>query len=529
MKKLKDKYFQFNKDNTITVGITRHEYEQIEKLSMRIHKDRRCAKSILKCYAIVSLFSRLSGTGEFVPICAKIFKSNTSGSRYAEYQNFLEFHGFIETRNETIDSYTDKNGNKHTITVTPKSFRRCPDKTGILQRESFPGQDKLYFLTIAMPDNEIFVSLQQKHKAIESYSWCPNKISSIFSINDGECYMTKLIADFIQNIAMHKIKSSATFNRHIRDLFSNSKEHTAFNFNNTSDIILLIYNILKNIQEVKEREKEAEQKGETYLTKLFDFKKFTDASPRQPHNSGFSYYADLAIDCEGLGHCIRAKDLYDIANLNKIPERGKAGKIYSVFSRIRRPLRKFIRYNGEHLVEASDVHCAHYAMLPVVFRYCDISVHKDEMERFVMFTQTKDLYGETVKETGISRDAIKPVFQSFYSIKDENQYLYAGRRKGESEQRELICCFFRTNFPEIYSQMLHFHKNHDYTLKSVANMAESNIMNPICDKLISYGLHPFRLHDAIYLTTTEFEASKSLIDINEEVYGKINENFSKLF
>lgn len=97
MKKLKDKYFQFNKDNTITVGITRHEYEQIEKLSMRIHKDRRCAKSILKCYAIVSLFSRLSGTGEFVPICAKIFKSNTSGSRYAEYQNFLEFHGFIET------------------------------------------------------------------------------------------------------------------------------------------------------------------------------------------------------------------------------------------------------------------------------------------------------------------------------------------------------------------------------------------------------------------------------------------------
>ena len=81
MKKLKDKYFQFNKDNTITVGITRQEYEQIEKLSMRIHKDRRCAKSILKCYAIVSLFSRLSGTGEFVPII-KIFLNFMDSSKH---------------------------------------------------------------------------------------------------------------------------------------------------------------------------------------------------------------------------------------------------------------------------------------------------------------------------------------------------------------------------------------------------------------------------------------------------------------
>ena len=77
--------------------------------------------------------------------------------------------------------------------------------------------------------------------------------------------------------------------------------------------------------------------------------------------------------------------------------------------------------------------------------------------------------------------------------------------------------------------MLHFHKSHDYTLKSVANMAESNIMNPICGKLMSFGLHPFRLHDAIYLTKTEFEVSKSLINIDKEIYEKINENFSKLF
>ena len=180
-------------------------------------------------------------------------------------------------------------------------------------------------------------------------------------------------------------------------------------------------------------------------------------------------------------------------------------------------------------MEASDVHCAHYAMLPVVFWYCGINVPEEEMERFVRFTQTGDLYGEAVKGTDLTRDEIKPMFQSFYSIKDEQQYLFAGRRKGEYRQRELICKFFRSNFPAIYERMLNFHKTHGYTLKSVANIAESDIMNPICERLIGYGFHPFRLHDAIYMTDAEFDASKSLIDINKEVYKKINENFSKLF
>lgn len=529
MKKLQNEYFHFNKDYTVTVGIPRYEYERIESLSMKTYTDHRCVRSVLKCYAVVSLFSRLSGTSEFIPIHSEIFKSNTSGTRYAEYQNLLKQNGFIETRNEVIDSYTDEKGVGHIFTVSPKGFRICPYTTMVLPEKSSPEQNKLWFLTLKMPDKETFVSLKQKYGAIQSYSFRPDKVGSTFSVNNGECYMVKLIVDFIKRISKGKINSPVTFKRHIKDLFSRSREHKSFNFNSISDIILLIFNILDNIHEIREKEKETEQIGETDILEFIRNQYHIERSARSGGDSEFSYYAGLSIDLAGLDLCIRAKDLYDIAGLDRIPQVGKAGKIYSVFSRIRRPLRKFIRFNGEHLVEASDIHCAHYAMLPVVFRYCDISVPKEEMERFIALTQTKDLYGEVVAGTGISRDAIKPVFQSFYSIKDESQYLYAGRRKGEYRQRELICRFFRTNFPNIYRQMLHFHKSHDYTLKSVANMAESNIMNPICGKLMSFGLHPFRLHDAIYLTKTEFKASKSLINIDKEIYGKINENFSKLF
>ena len=403
MNKPQQEYFHFNKDYTVTVGIPRYEYERIESLSMKTYTDIRCVRSVLKCYAVVSLFSRLSGTSEFIPIHSEIFKSNTSGTRYAEYQNLLKQNGFIETRNEVIDSYTDEKGVGHIFTVSPKGFRLCPYTNMVWPEKSSPEQNRLWFLTLAMPDKETFVSLKQKYRAIQSYSCRPDKVGSTFSVNNGECYMVKLLVDFIKKIVNGKINSPITFKRHIRDLYSRSREHKSFKFNSVSDIILLIFNILDNIHEKREREKETEQIGGTDILELIRTQCHIVMSTKSGGDSEFSYYAGLSIDLAGLDLCIRAKDLYDIAGLDRIPHIGKAGKIYSVFSRIRRPIRKFIRFNGEHLIEASDIHCAHYAMLPVVFRYCNISVPKDEMERFVALTQTKDLYGEVVAGTEISR------------------------------------------------------------------------------------------------------------------------------
>ena len=45
-------------------------------------------------------------------------------------------------------------------------------------------------------------------------------------------------------------------------------------------------------------------------------------------------------------------------------------------------------------------------------------------------------------------------------------------------------------------------------------------MNHICDDLRIIGLHPFRLHDAIYLPQNEVEQIP--FDINQRVYDYIN-------
>ena len=246
----------------------------------------------------------------------------------------------------------------------------------------------------------------------------------------------------------------------------------------------------------------------------------TGSGDRIGQDMKLSYYSDLAIDIDGLSECTSFRDLYSISHLNRVPVIDKSGKIYSVFTRIRRPIRKHIRYGRERLIEVSDVRCAHFAMLPVVFRYCNITVPDEEMGKFRELTQTEDLYADVVKGTDISRDAVKPIFQSFYSIRNEEQYLYAGIGKGEQSERRIVCDYFKRNFPSIYRAIMDFHTDHDYTLKSVANIAESNIMNPICDRLVALGLHPFRLHDAIYMTESEYR--KVPFDITEEVYKAIN-------
>ena len=50
---------------------------------------------------------------------------------------------------------------------------------------------------------------------------------------------------------------------------------------------------------------------------------------------------------------------------------------------------------------------------------------------------------------------------------------------------------------------------------------ESDIINPICDCLINIGLHPFRIHDAIYLP--EYEVCAIPFNIKEKIIQSINE------
>ena len=134
-------------------------------------------------------------------------------------------------------------------------------------------------------------------------------------------------------------------------------------------------------------------------------------------------------------------------------------------------------------------------------------------------TQQGDLYSEVVKGTNIPRDAIKPTFQSFFSIKNETAYLYGGKEK-DCSNRLILCRWFRNNYPNIYNALLDWHNTQDIKIKRAANRVESTIMNPICDDLRALRLHPFRLHDAIYLPQNEVEQIS--FDINQRVYDYIN-------
>ena len=234
-----------------------------------------------------------------------------------------------------------------------------------------------------------------------------------------------------------------------------------------------------------------------------------------------SYYSDLTVEYNALDYCYQLTDLYHIARINEVPKFNYPDKkLYSKLANIRRNLRQFVRYKDSRLIEVSDIRSAHFTMLPLIFKKSGVSVSNSEMIRFRTTTQTKDLYSEVVYNTQFTRDEIKSVFQPFFSIRNEKSFIYAAKDEDKAK-RTLICEYFKQTFPEIYDGLIHFHCNHDYTIKSKANEIESDIMNNVCDNLRLSGLHPFRVHDAIYLPDNEQQLLQ--FDINQVVYDQINE------
>lgn len=521
MKTVKDKKFEFLTGNKVAVSIPDIEYDYIEDLAMKNYGDRRCVRSVLNCYAIIKLYRHMSRTNRFVPIHSDVFKSVGSANRYSEYLKFLRNNRLIEMKNPVQQEY-ERNGSRLIKTVTPRQYRISYMGCYGSRSMFFPEAKKHWSVSLELPA-EIYSSLQKKCGQIEMYSYCPSKVESIFSANDRECQAVHLFSELVNGIAKGKINSSKVIRRHVREIASTRFKYSKSLKNNIDDIDRLLYNILNVVSETKDKKEIFKQIGETYLPGDRENETVTTVPQETDRNSRYSCYSELTVDAEGLDCCMTFRDLYAISHLNVIPVENKDGKLYSAFSRIRRPIRKFIRFRGEPLAEVTDVHSAHYTMLPLVFRYCDIIIPKDEMDRFKELTQKGDLYADAAKGTDVTRDSIKPIFQSFYSIKNEEQYMYEGYRKGEQRERRIVCEYFKSNFLSIYKAILNFHLTHQYTLKSVANRAESNIMNPLCDRLYAMGLHPFRLHDAIYMTSAEFEASKSMIDIDEEIFRKINE------
>ena len=481
----------FGKDNTITLYVNGLTYKHLEQIGKQYYKDKRNRDGLIRAFAMVKLHQAIAIVNDFVPIRSGLFANGVSKRNYTDFLTVLEQENLIQIDVAQIKIYNNKWG-KNGIIQLPNSYRRiefCFDLFG-KQKDVYPVKLSL--------KKELFDSLKDKFDTIRKYykeDGLEEKRISIMLYNNNEL---SLVKNLVASIKKHSKRQLTSLNNIIFN--STSK------LDNNSYLLDLIKEVIKRL----ERKDNKEQLVRSNLKKVVDNK----------HNTKFDYYHELRFDIGALDECMCLKDLRDLASLNTIPEYGKDDKLYSVFSRVRRPIRKYITFRGEHLVEVSDISCAHFTMLPKIFREYGITISPWwEMEDWVYLTQQGDLYSEVVKNTNIPRNAIKSTFQSFFSIKNENSYIYGGREKDYSNRR-ILCRWFKRNYPNIYKALLDWHNHQKIKIKRAANKVESEIMNPICDDLRALGLHPFRLHDAIYLPENEVEYIP--FDIKQRVYNYIN-------
>ena len=477
---------EYNKDGTITLYISEFTYSGLEKLGKQYFKDSRCREGLIKAYALIKLHQLISMSNDAVSIHSSIF-TKISKRNYTKYLDVLQLEMMINVIESSTENYKTKSG-KYGIRQEKNKYEVLEFGFDILGK-----QNKIFPVKLLM-SNEDSKALPIKLNYINKHytgAGLNEKREYVMSINNDEVLLVKDIVNHIKKTTNKSSKTHLTFITQYSHHYSESY---------LEDLIKELVIRLDNKEHIVGNN----------LSYIADNK----------HNTKFGYYDELRFSIEALDECMCLRDLRDLASLSTIPEYGKDGKLYSVFSRIRRPIRKHITFRGNPLVEVSDISCAHFTMLPKIFEEYGIEITPWwELESWLYLTQQGDLYSEVVKGTNIPRDAIKPTFQSFFSIKNEPSYIYGGKEK-DCSNRLILCRWFRKNYPNIYNALLDWHNTQDIKIKRAANRVESNIMNPICDDLRALGLHPFRLHDAIYLPQHEVEQIP--FDINQRVYDYIN-------
>ena len=478
---------EYNKDGTITLYIDEFTYNSLESLGRQYFKDSRCREGLIKTYALIKLHQLTSMSNDAVAIHSSLF-AKISKRNYTKYLDVLQLEMMINIIESPIDNYKDKSG-KNCIRQEKNKYEVLELGFDILGK-----QNRVFPIKLPI-SNEDYKALPIKLDYINKHYTgvgLNEKKEYVMSINNDEVLLVKDIVNHIKKTTNKSSKTHLTFKTQYSHHYSES----------------YLEDLIKEL--VIRLDNNKEHIVGNNLGYIIDNKPDTK----------FSYYNELRFSIEALDECMCLRDLRDLASLNTIPEYGKDGKLYSVFSRIRRPIRKHITFRGSPLVEVSDISCAHFTMLPKIFEEYGIEITPWwELESWHYLTQQGDLYSEVVKDTHIPRDAIKPTFQSFFSIKNKTSYIYGGKEK-DCSNRLILCRWFRNNYPNIYNALLDWHNTQSIKIKRAANRVESNIMNPICDDLRALGLHPFRLHDAIYLPQNEVEQIP--FDITQRVYDYIN-------
>lgn len=507
----------------LTIFLSKSEYDYIESIAKLDYKDRRSILGVIKTYAIIKCYSSLNQSFGFIPIRCELFRNGVSAKNYTAYQDCLIRHNIIEVKREEKDTYTDVAGKKHLICISPRRFKIILLSISFSSGIYFKQDLRQIPVKIELPEKEL-ISFQIKSKAIMegiNDGFQPDKIDNLMDVSDNEVFVMSKVIQLIKDVYSEKVKSQATFDKRIRAIAKHYQTDSPLKTREYK-LSILVYKVLISLYQIRSKKKEIiiEHIVSNYLCNCVDNQLDMWVEKRRNTNGKLAYYSDLSIDIEGLDYCVRLTDLYHIARISEIPKYTyPEKKLYSKLAGLRRSIRKFVRYKDERIVEVSDIHSAHYTMLPVLFKKCGIEIPEEELHRFVILTQQGDLYQTVASYSSFSRNEIKPTFQPFFSIKNEKSFLF-NRQELDRQKRQLICDFFNKHYPAIYSALLNFHLNHNQTIKSVANSIESSLINPICDRIRHDGLHPFRIHDAIYLPSNEYK--QLTFDITEEVFNAIN-------
>ena len=518
-KSRKTKGVEVSKDG-ITVYMPEAEYDYIYKIAKEQYKDERLVKGLINTYAVIWGYSFICPHIKMVPIYRQVFRTAASSHHYIDHQQRLQEKNIIQIQKARLCTIINVRGFRCISTESPKCYR-LNTMAHMFSKDIFYNNegDRLIPVKLKFSAPEL-VSFKMKRELVQKavdYFGQPDKMEKLMSISDKEVYATSLTTKLIIDLLEDRLHDPERFKRRVREI---AQHYMLKDTLKTKEYVIatLTLEIVKIIG--KGSDKKIGHIGGSYLTQSIDNKLVAWTRKRRNENGKLAYYKDLKVDQDALNYCIRMTDLFHIARINEVPKYHYPDKkVYSKLASLRKPLRRFVRYKGSRLVEVSDVHSAHFTMLPAIFEKEVITIPQDESDRFRNVTQKNDLYAEVVKGTGFTRDEIKKVFQPFFSIKNENQFLHA--QYDEYEMRQLICDYFKANFPATYCALLGFHTDHkDRSIKRVANEVESEIMNDICDELRQSGLHPFRIHDAIYLP--EDESKLLTININEEVYKRIN-------
>ena len=501
----------------MTVYLTDAKYERIESVGRGGFNDGRAVKGMLRTFAAIRLYGLAAETTGFVPIHSDIFKKIAGARNYARYRDALKASGCIDYKDAVIGKYEEKiQRGAETVTLNRiKTEMPMRYRTGmILGKDLFPSGNT-YPVILEFGKENIDALKSQIEHIRKHYGGKEQtgKRESIMAVSCDELVTVSKIKELVKDIHCGRIKNARIITRHIKDIKGSGTREEK----DSKGIEELIIRLLDKIRAEKEDKNEnSEHIGVSELSELFGIKRITqNISARQK----LGYYAGLKYEIEALDDCLTMSDLQHLASVNTVPAFKDDGKLYSRLANLRKPIRKHITYGGHRIVEVSDIHCAHFTMLPVIFKRNGVVIPDQELLRFIDLTQKKDLYAEIAKGAdGFGRDDIKPVMQPFFSIKDEGQFLFDAERG-----RHIVLDFFKHNYPHILQGLLDWHDRFPgVSIKSVANKVESDIMNPICDRLRNIGLHPFRIHDAIYLP--EDETCKVDFDINKAVFDYINRN-----